>query len=701
MNRSLEETFDLFAQAAELPTGDADLDGFAPRFLSAAHSYFEAANVHDRGNALCDLAVCVEVGLKRLLKLADPQAYEGLHEVTEPTRLPRSPMLTDLLNCPRLGLMTDSSSRCYHDFAWRARDLRNRSSHKAPAWSERELSQGFVDIGLTLLFATDNLRQDLQKAIAGYHHEHFVRQNEAYLRGLVHRWREHCRRWVLLDAQELPGDEELSLGDLFASELPPNLPEEEESLCRDADRENRLPDEDADEATEEEADELPAADDRTSEERYTAALELRRGRVHELFDRVGRLVLIANAGAGKTTSLQHYAYLQAKALLDDPREFRPVPLYVELRYYRDGLWPLLRAAWQGDRQQPYDENRLRREFAEGKWVLLLDGLNEVPSDRREQAFLDLEWLIRERGQGRLVITSRRDVPLERLRLPAFRLEPLTDGQIEEFLKRYFPQPRQAEAFAGTLRRNPRLWDWGRNPLQLWMLVQVGLKARAGLPENRGQLLRLFVEHLLKREESKGRQTPRDIKLDLLSEIGYQTRKEARIGFSRLQAWQIIGQRSEEMHYDVDSAAFVREVCDNHLLEDQGQQLAFAHEMYQEYFAACGLKGRYEENPGVVEELQGQAHWREPLVLMWGLLESPQSLFQRIVRDAPAVAAECLASAVEAKPDETEQLRQRVRKVNYDTASDEELQKVLEAIYILGDGKLLAVPSATTVVDAIV
>jgi hypothetical protein len=57
-----------------------------------------------------------------------------------------------------------------------------------------------------------------------------------------------------------------------------------------------------------------------------------------------------------------------------------------------------------------------------------------------------------------------------------------------------------------------LWDWGRNPLQLWMLVQVGLRGeRWTCPENRGQLLRLFVEYLLQREESKGPQTRRDIK----------------------------------------------------------------------------------------------------------------------------------------------------------------------------------------------
>lgn len=77
------------------------------------------------------------------------------------------------------------------------------------------------------------------------------------------------------------------------------------------------------------------------------------------------------------------------------------------------------------------------------------------------------------------------MPLHRLSLPVFQLDFLTDEQRVEFLRRHFPNEPEADAFIQTLRHNPRLWDWGRNPLQLWMLVQVGLMPGGGLPENRG------------------------------------------------------------------------------------------------------------------------------------------------------------------------------------------------------------------------
>lgn len=81
--------------------------------------------------------------------------------------------------------------------------------------------------------------------------------------------------------------------------------------------------------------------------------------------------------------------------------------------------------------------------------------------------------------------------------------------------------------------------------------------------------------LLKREEGKEPQVSHDIKLDLLNELGYQTRQQARVSFPKDEAWRIVQQRSQEVRFQVDSAGFIREVCDNHLLADQGEQLAFA------------------------------------------------------------------------------------------------------------------------------
>lgn len=289
----------------------------------------------------------------------------------------------------------------------------------------------------------------------------------------------------------------------------------------------------------------------------------------------------------------------------------------------------------------------------------------------------------------MVIATRRHPSARRFGLPIFRLDPLSDEQIEAFLERHFARRDACQRFVRVLRNNPRLWEWGRNPLQLWMLAQVGGKTAGELPPNRGKLFQRFVDSLLAREERKSQQLARGIKLDLLGELGFHTRRENRVSFSRTRAWEIVRERAKEMGYQVDSAQFIREVSDNNLLADRGEDLAFAHELYQEYFAALGLKRRYEIHPEIVDELKAKEYWREPIVHLYALLESPSDLFRPMIEQQPAVAAECVQSAIIPEPDHLQQLRDRLDPANLGQKSENELLEDLRAIYIWGDGKLLA------------
>jgi hypothetical protein len=317
----LHEALDLFYRVAQLPVDDPDLNGFWEQLLTAVEGYRQASDCDRRISCLRDLAVAAETCLKRIVKLAAPETYATLGRPAEPGRPPREPMFTDLLNFPGLGLTTDASRRIYCDFAWRARNIRNKLSHATPELSELEVARAFVDFWLTMLWATVKYKRELESLL-------FVLPRKSHLEKLVQRWQEHIRRWVLLDAEKLPADDESGLAELTAAELP---------------AENAQ-----DDLADEQEDETGKEDEEEAEERVASLPKLRRGKVHDLFEQVGRLILIADAGAGKTTSLQHYAYLQARSLLNNPRQFRPVPIYVELRYYRyhreGGLWHLLRKA---------------------------------------------------------------------------------------------------------------------------------------------------------------------------------------------------------------------------------------------------------------------------------------------------------------------------------------------------------------------
>jgi hypothetical protein len=119
----------------------------------------------------------------------------------------------------------------------------------------------------------------------------------------------------------------------------------------------------------------------------------------------GRWVLLGDPGAGKTTLLRHLAATLAR------QEHRPwVPLYDSLpRLMREGR-PLLDRAVRHLELAGHPAQGLKaaleREAEQGRLLLLLDGLDEVPQDLREDAERLLRGLADIWPQTPLVITSR-------------------------------------------------------------------------------------------------------------------------------------------------------------------------------------------------------------------------------------------------------------------------------------------------------
>jgi hypothetical protein len=85
----LHEALDLFYRVAQLPVDDPDLNGFWEQLLTAVEGYRQASDPDKRISCLRDLAVAAETCLKRIVKLAAPEAYSTLGRPAEPGRPPR------------------------------------------------------------------------------------------------------------------------------------------------------------------------------------------------------------------------------------------------------------------------------------------------------------------------------------------------------------------------------------------------------------------------------------------------------------------------------------------------------------------------------------------------------------------------------------------------------------------------------------
>ena len=227
------------------------------------------------------------------------------------------------------------------------------------------------------------------------------------------------------------------------------------------------------------------------------------------------IVLLGKPGSGKTTLLRRLQLEHAWAQLENPTG--QVAFFVPLNSYRrpNPDQPLpdpsdwLAAEWQ-IRQPRLPE--FRTLYENGKLLLLLDGLNEMPhkdkADYRErigrwQTFWQRTW-----QYGNTLVFSCRSLDYSaslRGEIAVVRqtqVEPLTPNQIEEFLRLHLDEQAAEEGWA-ALRHDPQRLNLFSAPFFLRLLVDQ-IAATGAMPTGQAALLTSFVRRTLYREIAQRR-----------------------------------------------------------------------------------------------------------------------------------------------------------------------------------------------------
>jgi tetratricopeptide (TPR) repeat protein len=187
--------------------------------------------------------------------------------------------------------------------------------------------------------------------------------------------------------------------------------------------------------------------------------------VFDSHDIGGKLLLLGNPGAGKTTTMLDLAATLIQRANADPEE--PIPVMLNL------------SSWQNPQQSCTDWllKELKSKYGvsrklgktwltEKKLLPLLDGLDELPPERQEPVVEAINtWLQSEEGTPRLLVCSR----LEEYELYAAKLSlngavclnPLTDEQVKDYLASL-----HMEALWETLEQDKDLLGLVRAPLLL-------------------------------------------------------------------------------------------------------------------------------------------------------------------------------------------------------------------------------------------
>ena len=198
------------------------------------------------------------------------------------------------------------------------------------------------------------------------------------------------------------------------------------------------------------------------------------------------VLLVGRPGSGKSTALIRMLLEMATQALEHGSG--KIPILVELRYWQTSVTNRIQAfLHKHDPTLSLDDSILSSLLRQGHFLLLVDGLNELPS---ETARTQLASFRQDYSQVPMIFTTRDlglggDLGIEK----QLAMQPLTEGQMQVFIRAYVPD--QAETMLRQL--SDRLREFGQTPLLLWMLCEVFQQSpEHQIPSNLAGIFQIFT-----------------------------------------------------------------------------------------------------------------------------------------------------------------------------------------------------------------
>lgn len=342
------------------------------------------------------------------------------------------------------------------------------------------------------------------------------------------------------------------------------------------------------------------------------------------------MLLVGRPGLGKSTALKQLTLMLSDEVFD---ESPIIPVFLQLKS-RKSISEQIIAEFRrvGIRvtSQELDDLLIR-----GRLLLLLDGINEIPSEKQRREIQEF----REENPATPMIFTTRDSTLGGDLGIKKRLEmhPLNESQIRDFVVKYLTQ-RQLPEYVDILlsQLSGRLKEIAKVPLLLSMFCDVFDPVTQQIPQNKGELFRLFDA-----EYDKFKGTTAVVSEDfhrfnteLLRHLAFfmiqgnsSRTADALFSIERGRAEKVL---ENSLTGRVDAPAqrakeWLEDLLEHHLLQvaTDPKEIEFRHQLFQEYYAAEELLLRF---PEMAEEIFKQDYlnflkWTESIALMLSLFQN--------------------------------------------------------------------------------
>ena len=353
------------------------------------------------------------------------------------------------------------------------------------------------------------------------------------------------------------------------------------------------------------------------------------------------LMVLGQPGAGKSTFLRKMG-LEALNGKKGGFNHRCIPVFIELKSFTSSQIEIEKFIVDEFTicGFPSPDQFMAKALEQGKLLILLDGLDEVPTVKTNEVISQIQNFVDRYDKNRFIVSCR--IAAYRNNFKRFtdvKLADFDDTQIEQFIKNWFHS--EADKQAGTAQKCWELLqqpayaaakELAHTPLLLTFLC-LNYDRSQNFPNNRSVLykkaLRILLEEwasekrILRDEIYQGLST--ELEEILLSEIAYSGFEADKLFFSQREVVDQIktflaNNLNVPKHLDGEAVLNAIAVQQGILVERAEDVYSFSHLTLQEYLTAQYIVDNNSIEPLVNCHLSEQ-RWREVFLLVAGLVRS--------------------------------------------------------------------------------
>ncbi len=368
-----------------------------------------------------------------------------------------------------------------------------------------------------------------------------------------------------------------------------------------------------------------------------------------------KLWLVGKAGSGKTTLFRKLALMLANDKLDSDK----IPVYINLRNMTQEEQSFVEHIAQNLEERNYSNPQkfIKKKLQDGKWFMLLDGLDEISTSGDIKNVLDkINQFLSEYGEYKntLLIASRRTKHNHSLdEIAKVNLSELSEQQIAKYIQPRLPEDSNPDQLLKELKENVPVKRLARTPLGLSFICTLH-QGQKDLPHNRAGLYKAYIQHTLKDLGSVWLRTLNFKQmLKVLEEMAYACHINQRIQFTGEDFNQLIQETLPKQKFSLEQTTnLLTEILKNSTpltACSEKDTYKFTHLSLQEFLTAQKIS-RLPEGIKFILGKHNERWWANCVGLYAGLMNNPSGVIISLREVNPEMALTCYAEAKQIYPD---------------------------------------------------